>query len=144
MNESTIPTAAPKPLFDLSALKTEQERQYAQLLNEVVARIESRQHGVAELSEKDRAAIVAQARDIERISTELADYKRSAVERFQQIVNAHANNRGGYRGPFADVEQARHFGRAVAAIVRRDHAALAELQKAAILPTSGQIGRAHV
>lgn len=140
MNESTIPTAAPKPLFDLSALKTEQERQYAQLLNEVVARIESRQHGVAELSEKDRAAIVAQARDIERISTELADYKRSAVERFQQIVNAHANNRGGYRGPFADVEQARHFGRAVAAIVRRDHAALAELQKAAILPTSGPAG----
>jgi len=122
------------------ALKTPQEVQVEQLVAELAGKLEHFGALFSELDTKLQAQFKGQADEIAKLSSSIASVQANAIKRFHAIADEHRRG-GDYRGPFASREEAGQFGRVVAAIMRRDHAAMKEeLEKAAISPTKGTTG----
>jgi HK97 family phage major capsid protein len=116
--------------------QTDQDRQVAGLLNEVLDKIDQR---FTDLDERTQSQFRQQAGEISRMNTSLTDTRQTSIKRFHEIAQ-HYRQGGDYRGPFRDAEQARNFGRVVAAIAGRDHRAWEDLEKAGISPGKGSTG----
>lgn len=125
-----------KPILDLSQFQSEQTKQYAQLMNELGRVLRT---DFASLADKQQQTILGHAADIAKLSDEIKDLKQDQTARFQQHL-ADYQAGGSYRGPFRSAAAAKQFGEFAGAVLQKDYARVIELQKAAMLPTSGPAG----
>ncbi|MEP0848132.1 MAG: phage major capsid protein [Phycisphaerae bacterium] len=92
--------------------QTAQERGFADLLKELIAKINTR---FSDLEQKTQEKFTQAAREVEKLDDDVNRVRSQYAERFHALAEHH--HRGGdYRGPFADAQQARAFGTLVAAL----------------------------
>lgn len=101
-----------KEQFQKEQFQTEQERGFADLLKELIARVDTR---FSDLEKKTQEKFTQAAREVEKLDDDVNRVRAQYAERFRALAE-HYQSGGAYRGPFADAEQARAFGTLVAAI----------------------------
>ncbi len=119
----------------MSVFESGKDRQYAEVLRGLVQAVEK--HGG--LTAQLRKDFEGHASDVAKLRDEVADVKHNARQRLQALAEQHG--RGDYRGPFASASDARTFGQLVAAVYRRDQAAIQSvLRTADVEPSPGTSG----
>lgn len=119
-------------------IATEQGRQEAELLNEMVAKLEKTGVSFAELDTKVQKHFTEQAKEIMKLNDSIESVRADYANRFAGLTED--VQRGNYRGHFASRQHAEQFGRAFAAVLQQDAAKIADMQKAAVLGESGAGG----
>jgi HK97 family phage major capsid protein len=126
----------------MSGLKTPQQSQFEQWTNDVGQLLTKLGQSFAELKETQQRELAGQAGEITRLSNDFDKVQGQYAQRFHAIAD-HYYRGGAYKGPFESREQAAQFGWLVIASIGgpdQRQKALAELQRAGIVPTPGAEG----
>lgn len=119
---------------------TPQEAALEGLMKDLLTKLDGR---FSDLEAKVQNKFLAAVQDIEKLADKAVDEKAAAEKRFRALAD-HYRRGGAYKGPFADAEEAAHFGRFCVRALLGPEALPKEqaekLQQAAIGVTTGEKG----